>query len=191
VRRRITSSRTKLRPYLDKRQRFRGIFTKFGVKNGYRGRLLQTIVLVDIVDTMEPERILTDHLWFNYTKEFQELDLKAGDILEFNARSDFYGKGYSDDDEDNPKRLDYHLTFPRKITKVGRAKKDYSEYDSYNEEIKKKILEHETRRHEYITQKRSKITVPEIQYFEPLNQAKDKSKPKIQRDKKLTEFFNK
>jgi hypothetical protein len=155
------------------------------MKNGYKGRLSQTVLLVDIIDIANPNETLTDHLWFNFTEEFKHLNLKSGDILEFNARVALYKKGYSDDSEDNPKRIDYHLTYPRKIEKCGHSEKDYSSYEKYNEEIIKKVEEHETRRKEAIAQWRDTITQPAAS----LTPSSSEPKKKITLDKKITEFL--
>ena len=81
-----------------------------------------TVLLVDIKD--EFDVILTDHLWFNYTKGFQDLGkLKPGDQIEFDARVAKYEKGYKGRDEflqlSRPVETDYHLSYPTKLKKIS------------------------------------------------------------------------
>lgn len=92
------------------RDTFMGVFIRFGTKNGYKHKE-PTVLLQDVRD-MEGN-ILTDHLWFNYTKEFKKLweekNLFAFDIIKFNARVKGYWKGYTKDE------FDFKLSHPRKI----------------------------------------------------------------------------
>jgi hypothetical protein len=148
--------RKDLAPHFNKRTRFCGTFIKYGQKNGYKGRLEQTVLLINIIEITNPTIILTDHLWFNYTKGFSVLNLQSGDIIEFNARVDVYQKGYSEDSEDNPFRLDYRLTYPRNIKIVGKAEDDFSENDRYNKSIIEKIIQHNDNRLERLQHKRDK-----------------------------------
>lgn len=109
--------RHKLKEMREFRGTFIGIFEKFGIKNGYNGRIETTILLKDIV-TLDGEEI-TDHLWFNYTKGFQELgELHKGDKIQFNARGKEYEKGYKGWREDvynKPIQKDYKLVYPTQI----------------------------------------------------------------------------
>jgi hypothetical protein len=145
-------------------------------------------LLIDIIDTEKPTEILTDHLWFNVTEEFRQLNLRSGDIVEFNARVTLYEKGYRDDDEDNPKRLDYHLSYPRKITKCGHTEKDYSYYDTKNAEVEKRIIEHEARRQEAIAKwiEQKNNPQPKPTQEQKVIMLQDS---KIGRNAKLTEFL--
>lgn len=106
--------RTELAKQYNVRSRFSGTFLHFGTKRGYK-HTLTTVLLVDIVD--DQHKSMTDHLWFNFTKEFEELylheRLKSGTILSFNARVDSYVKGYHKDE------IDYHLSYPRKFKIEG------------------------------------------------------------------------
>jgi len=146
--------RIKLKELNGERIRFRGIFLKFGIKTGFKGRLCQTVLLVDIVNLRNGNQIITDHLWFNYTKELQNcLPLLPGDILEFNGRVRTYQKGYREDDEENPIRMDYNLQHPRKIEKMGISQKYAQENQNlipYNAEIMIKVDEHNQHRQERI-----------------------------------------
>ena len=79
-------------------------------KNGYKGPV-PTVLLKDVKNV--EGKVLTDHLWFNYTKGFQSLgELKEGDIVQFNARCKEYEKGYKGYRADvyKPIEIDYKLS---------------------------------------------------------------------------------
>ena len=104
----------------DFRARFTGAFKRYGTKTGWQGRVEQTVLLVDIKDTLGIA--VADHLWFNLTKGFAEVELKPGDVVEFSARVTPYLKGYKGyrEDEDLPLiERDYRLSYPTKFEKVG------------------------------------------------------------------------
>lgn len=104
--------REKLVDLLGSRLRFYGTFEKYGLKSSYKGLPKQTLLLVDVKRDGE---LITDHLWFNLTKGFNELgDLSPGDVIAFDARVGTYVKGYVGRDEDS-RELDYRLTHPTKI----------------------------------------------------------------------------
>ena len=97
---------------------FRGAFKKYGLKSGYKGASAETILLVSICN--DNGKIISDHLWFNMTKGFEKLGvLKAGDIIQFEARVKKYRKGYI-----NPRAgidqssFDYKLSHPTKIRRT-------------------------------------------------------------------------
>ncbi len=100
------------------RKKFTGVFVREGEKPGwsYSGPR-KTVLLRDITD--EKGQIVTDHLWFNLTKGFENECLVEGDIVEFHARVKPYLKGYSETHFENPFRLDYKLSHPTKIRCVG------------------------------------------------------------------------
>jgi len=100
-----------------KRECFTGVFVRYGTKSSFRGPRKTTILLKDIKD--QNGVILTDHLWFNLTKGFDEYDLKEGDIISFDARVKKYQKGYKGYREDvyEPIETDYKLSHPSKIKK--------------------------------------------------------------------------
>ncbi|TAL70135.1 MAG: hypothetical protein EPN82_05850 [Bacteroidetes bacterium] len=112
-----------MRVELMKRNRDRikcyGTFKNTGTKSGWQGEILPTVLLTDIRD--EQGNILTDHLWFNLTKQFEKLgEIPAGTKLEFEARVKEYFKGYvnrwNDIDE---RRNDYKLSYPTKVRIVN------------------------------------------------------------------------
>jgi hypothetical protein len=109
--------RQKLKKINGQREKFIGIFERFGTKINYKGFPESTILLKNIKNLSEKK--IADHLWFNYTKQFQKLDnLKQGDIIEFEARVKQYVKGYVNYREwiDN-REIDYKLSYPTKIKK--------------------------------------------------------------------------
>ena len=110
--------RKKLKKSNGIRKRFKGIFEKFGMKSGYKYPLT-TILLKDIIDVSTGEKV-SEHLWFNLTKQFNALNLKEEDIVEFDARVKNYTKGYMGYREDiyKPIKIDYKLSHPTKIKKV-------------------------------------------------------------------------
>lgn len=95
---------------------FTGIFVRFGTKTGWTGKDEKTVLLKDIKNSSGEK--VTDHLWFNYVKGMQILNLTEGDILSFEARVSEYQKGYKGYREDIPRNLeiDYKLSYPNKIT---------------------------------------------------------------------------
>lgn len=104
----------------DERHVFFGTFERFGKKPGWNGEE-QTVLLLNIRD--ENFKIVTDHLWFNYTKGFSSLELNKGDQLRFDARVAPYLKGYlgyRDTVEGflNPPTISYKLSRPTHINKL-------------------------------------------------------------------------
>lgn len=111
--------RKKLGQKLNERELFSGIFSRYGNKTGFTGKLLKTVLLENITDNKG--EVLCDHLWFNLTKGFKLLgELKYGDKIEFEARVKPYKKGYRGHriDNDRPPMIDYHLTRPSKFNLI-------------------------------------------------------------------------
>lgn len=94
-------------------------FERFGKKNGYKGPV-ETVLLIDL--KTENNYILADHLWFNKTKGFSEINLKQGDEIEFFGRVKTYEKGYKGYNYEkiinSPISLDYKISHPTKIKKI-------------------------------------------------------------------------
>jgi len=115
--------RERLREKSGARGCYTGTFSRFGAKSAYKGPPLKTVLLVELKDEMGRE--VCDHLWFNFTKEFEAANLQPGDQVRFNARSKPYWKGYRghryDDDEMRTVAKDYKLSHPTKVTVVRRA----------------------------------------------------------------------
>lgn len=100
------------------RKVFTAIFSRLGKKAGYTGYSVETILLRKVTDVATGE-LVTDHLWFTFTKGFQLFGLKEGDVLEFEARVKSYTKGYVNKRLaiDKEKR-DYKLSNPTKIKRL-------------------------------------------------------------------------
>jgi hypothetical protein len=109
------------------RTTFRGTFVRSGTKRGYTGKTLTTLLFKDITDA--DGNVVSDHLWFNYTKGFEKLSpWQPGDIVEFDARVTCYTKGYAGYREDvcieRPLEYDYKLSRPSRIVKVSPCRED-------------------------------------------------------------------
>ena len=117
--------REELRKICGQRKRFFGVFVREGKKPAYRGwgttgdGYDETIILTDIRD--EAGRVVSDHLWFRFTKGFESLNLVPGEVVSFDARVDGYIKGYERDS------YDYKLSRPTKIVEHGMP--DWEDYD--------------------------------------------------------------
>lgn len=120
------------------RTRFRATFQRFGKKSGYKIRWLLTILLVDI-KRLDDEKVIADHAWMTAGKQFKNLDLHSGDIIEFDARVGMYRKGYSESDEDNPFRYDYRLERPTRMEKVGRMTGNFDDLERESQEIREQV----------------------------------------------------
>ena len=113
--------RTELKKIEGIRTRFRGDFVRFGKKPDYNGGVLKTILLKDI-RTVTDSKILTDHLWFNLTKSFSNLELYNGDSLEFDGRCVKYLKGFRGLRNDINYYLtnDYKISYPSRVVKLNK-----------------------------------------------------------------------
>lgn len=100
------------------RKKFIAVFSRLGKKVGYTGYSVETILLTKVQDA-ETGELVTDHLWFTFTKGFQLFALKEGDTLEFEARVKAYSKGYVNKRLaiDKEKR-DFKLSNPAKIKRL-------------------------------------------------------------------------
>jgi hypothetical protein len=100
------------------RKKFRAIFDRFGSKSNYHGYKEETVLLKNVVE-IESNEIVTDHIWFSYTKGFQDAGLSEGVFVEFEARVKVYAKGYVNRKYGINKRAsDYKLSHPSKINVV-------------------------------------------------------------------------
>lgn len=114
-------ARTELKKIVEVRSRFRGTFARMGSKHAYRGPDLPTVLLQNIVE-VQTGRVVSDHLWMNYTEGFKAIaPLAEGDLIEFEARVKPYEKGYKGRREEvwKPVTLDYKLSHPTKIRKIN------------------------------------------------------------------------
>lgn len=93
---------------------FTGVFARFGTHNEGYGTI-QTVVFMTIRDANG--QLVSDHNWFRYTDGFRKIGLSRGDVLQFDARVKEYRKNY----EGGPEAVDYKLSNPTKIKKVGKV----------------------------------------------------------------------
>jgi len=110
-----------LKQIKNQRRNFRGVFVRMGTKPNWHGYSEETVLLEDIID-VETGQVVTDHIWFNYTKAFQALgDLSAGDVIYFTARVRHYLKGYKGYDYikriESPIEHDWKLSYPTRLHK--------------------------------------------------------------------------
>ncbi len=110
--------RKALQPEKGNRKKFAATFVRLGKKTSYKGYSEETVLLSAIIDaeTGEP---MTDHLWFSYTKGFQQLALSPGTRIEFEARVKEYKKGYVRSGLSTQRSSDYKLSHPTKIKRTG------------------------------------------------------------------------
>ena len=100
------------------RKKFRAKFSRFGKKTNYHGFADQTVLLRDGTD-VETNTVITDHVWFGYTKGFEKIDLKPGVIVEFEARIKAYQKGYVNRRyKIDESRTDFKLSHPTRIAVI-------------------------------------------------------------------------
>ena len=110
--------RKELQKQEGQRKKFHAIFVKVGSKRNYHGYSEETILLKNILD-VESQKIITDHVWFSYTKTFQSIPLIEGVQLEFEARIKEYKKGYVNSRYKIDNRIkDFKLSHPTKIRLV-------------------------------------------------------------------------
>jgi hypothetical protein len=100
------------------RKRFRATFVRTGKKTNFKGYAEDTILLQHITD-VSTNQVVTDHVWFTYSKVFDEASLREGDTIEFDARVKGYKKGYVNKalKIDN-RKTDFRLSHPTKVIKV-------------------------------------------------------------------------
>ena len=107
----------------EERHTFTGEFERFGEKPAYKGPIpIKTVLLVNVKD--EKGNVVTDHIWFTCTKGFEACNLQERDIVQFDARVGTYMKGYAgyrDIEFYKPLELDYKLTYPTKISVIGKV----------------------------------------------------------------------
>ncbi len=100
------------------RKKFQATFSRTGKKVNYQGHSEDTILLTKITDC-ETGKVITDHLWFAYTKGFEDANLKSGCLVEFEARIKKYEKGYANKQLGlDLRKFDYKLNHLTKIKVV-------------------------------------------------------------------------
>jgi hypothetical protein len=107
--------RTKLASQDGERKKFKARFVRLGKKTNYKGYSEDTILLSQVTD-METNTLVTDHLWFSYTKGFEKINLKEGLMITFEARVKSYKKGYVNRAIGmHRQQKDYKLSHPTRI----------------------------------------------------------------------------
>ena len=98
---------------------FISTFVRNGLKNGFKGAPLPTILLKDVRSVSE-NKLMCDHLQINKTKALAALDLFAGLQLQFAARVKQYSKGYQGKkDIKKGIKQDFKLSHPTQIEVLG------------------------------------------------------------------------
>lgn len=114
--------RRELKKLNGERMRFVGTVERFGTKRAFRGPDIRTVLLTGVHREAEPDQLLTDHLWFTYTKTFTGLGLQPGDKISFDARVSLYEKGYSGrrawETGEAWSATDYRLERPTKVVRL-------------------------------------------------------------------------
>ena len=101
------------------RKKFHAVFARFGKKINFQGHSEETILLKNIVD-LETQQVVADHVWFSYTKSFQNIRLEEGCHVTFDARIKKYVKGYVNKKyRIDQRREDFKLSHPTKISRQG------------------------------------------------------------------------
>lgn len=111
--------RKKLAEQAEQRKTFRAVLSRFGKKTNYKGFSEDTLLFTHVVD-VDLKQVVSDHVWFTFSKAFEDLRLKAGDIIEFDARIKAYQKGYVNKSLGYHKKTeDYKLSHPTKLKKLA------------------------------------------------------------------------
>lgn len=121
------------------RRRFTGTISRHGVKLGWKGRKAATVLLTEIKDSND--KLVADHLWFNLTKEFENLVLTEGTRVGFDARVKPYYRGYQGHREDinKPVERDFRLANPTNIQVIPYSKEYEAEVRKWQQEEIEKI----------------------------------------------------
>lgn len=99
------------------RKRFRAVVEDFGTGRG--AKRTETVLLIEVRRTDDPDVVVADHVWFKKGSQFQ--NIAVGDVIEFDAEVEQYEKGYSNFrlgiDETT---VDYRLSKPSDVQVVAR-----------------------------------------------------------------------
>ena len=79
--------RKELKKINEVRATFTATFERMGTKSSF-GHPKPTLLFKDVRDSNG--KIVSNHLWFNYTMGFMRLGLQAGDVVQFDARVKAY-----------------------------------------------------------------------------------------------------
>ncbi|HYG03414.1 MAG TPA: hypothetical protein VD927_13275 [Chryseosolibacter sp.] len=119
--------RKKLAADQGERMTFTAMFVRLGKRTNYKGYTEETVLLKNIKKLGTPE-VLTDHVWLTFTRAFQQLHLKEGELISFDARIKRYAKGYVNKAlKINQQSHDYRLSHPTKVKKFNANRDSASE----------------------------------------------------------------
>ena len=101
------------------RKKFTAMFSRTGKKTNFKGYSEDTLLLTDVRDALTNEPVC-DHIWFTYSKTFDDARLGEGMKISFEARVKSYTKGYANKALGvNRKTTDYKLSHPTKVTVIA------------------------------------------------------------------------
>lgn len=110
--------RKKLAEQAEERKTFRAVLSRFGKKTNYNGYSEDTLLFTQVVDVVL-KQVVADHVWFTFSKAFESLSLRPGDVIEFDARIKAYQKGYINKSLGfSSKKKDFKLSHPTKLKKI-------------------------------------------------------------------------
>jgi hypothetical protein len=101
------------------RKKFTAVFSRTGKKTNFKGYSEDTLLLIDVKDALTNEPVC-DHIWFTYSRTFDEARLRVGMKISFEARVKSYTKGYVNKAlAVDRKTTDYKLSHPTKVVVIG------------------------------------------------------------------------
>ena len=113
--------RKELQNKANERLTFCATVGRFGTKSNYHGYPVDTILFKDVTFAETGEKA-THHIWFTVGKRIEDLELKEGDKIQFDARIKNYTKGYVNYREYiDERKIDYKLSNPTKIKLLENA----------------------------------------------------------------------
>lgn len=100
------------------RKSYKATFVRVGKKRNFKGYSEDTLLLQNIID-LSDNRLVADHVWFTYTKVFEDAAIREGDTITFDARVKRYEKGYVNKSLGMKyKSDDFKLSHPTKVKRV-------------------------------------------------------------------------
>jgi hypothetical protein len=110
--------RHKLSAEEGQRKRYIATFSRVGKKRNFKGYSEDTILLVDVRDGNTNEKVC-DHVWFTFSKAFEQIRFEEGMQISFEARVKEYKKGYVNRSLNvNRSKKDFKLSHPTKVEKL-------------------------------------------------------------------------
>jgi hypothetical protein len=110
--------RQKLAKHEGERKKFFATVSKTGKRVSIKGYSEDTLLLLQVTDA-ETNQVVCDHVWFAYSKTFDDARLSPGLKISFEARVKEYSKGYVNRSLGiNNRKRDYKLSHPTKVTVI-------------------------------------------------------------------------